>query len=283
MPSLRLVGLAALLLAVASADVEPYPVVANITFAEGPAFDSRGNLYFCNYLRNGTIGRMTPEGAVTVWCETGGAVNGLKVDREGYVIGTDIEAKRIIRIAPAGRPIEVLTDRYEGRPYLNPNDLCLDREGNIYFSDPSHEQPGSIYRIGRDRGVRRVATGLRYPNGLAVSPDGRRLMVAETDTNRILVLQRRADGSLGEPRTLHQFPDPSVDGVAFDERARLWVARWTAGTVDVLAPDGTLEASLPAGGTNVTNLCFWGKSLYVTVAGRHSIHRLDVGVGAPAP
>ena len=100
---------------------------------------------------------------------------------------------------------------------------------------------------------------------------------------RILVFERRADGSLGEPRTLHQFPDPSVGGVAFDERGRLWVARWTAGSVDVLARDGTLEASLPAGGTQVTNLCFWGKSLYVTVAGRHSIHRLDVGVGAPAP
>jgi sugar lactone lactonase YvrE len=262
--------------------IEPYPIVANITFAEGPAFDSAGNLYFCNYLRNGTIGRMSPDGTVKVWCETGGAVNGLKVDRAGRVIGTDIERKRVLRIPPSGGPIEVRSEGYEGRPYLNPNDLCLDADGGIYFTDPSHEVPSSIYRIAPDKSVRRVAGGMRYPNGVAVSPDGRRLLVAETDTNRVLVLDRRPDGSLGEARLFHQFPDASVDGIAFDERGRLWVARWTAGTVDVLGPDGALDVSIPAGGTQVTNVAFFGKSLYVTVAGRRSIHRLDVGVaGAP--
>ena len=282
----RLIGkaLASLFLAAglhalpADSKVEPYPIVGNISFAEGPAFDAEGNLYFCNYVRNGTIGRMSPDGTVKVWCETGGMVNGLKVDRSGYVIGTDIERKRVIRIPPAGQPIEVLTDRYEGRPYLNPNDLCIDREDGIYFTDPSHDVPSSIYRIAPDRSVRRVATGLRYPNGVAVSPDGRRLLVAETDTNRVLVFDRRPDGSLGEARLFHQFPSATVDGLAFDERGRLWVARWTAGTVDVLKPDGTLEVSIDAGGTQVTNVCFRGKSIYVTVAGRHSIHRLDVGV-----
>src|SRR5262245_25491168 len=103
--------------------IEPYPIVGNISFAEGPVFDAEGNLYFCNYVRNGTIGRMSLDGTVKVWCETGGMVNGLKIDRSGHVIGTDIDRKRVIRIPPAGRPIEVLTDRYEGRQYLNPNDL----------------------------------------------------------------------------------------------------------------------------------------------------------------
>ena len=44
--------------------ITPYPVVANIDFAEGPIFDSHGNLYFVNYLRNGTLGKMTPDGTV---------------------------------------------------------------------------------------------------------------------------------------------------------------------------------------------------------------------------
>ena len=67
-------------------DLQPYPVVANIDFAEGPIFDSQGNLYFANYLRNGTIGRLAPDGTVSVWCETGGQVNGLKVDSSGFII-----------------------------------------------------------------------------------------------------------------------------------------------------------------------------------------------------
>src|SRR5262245_57146088 len=91
-------------------DLQPYPVVANIDFAEGPIFDSGGNLYFVNYLRNGTIGKMAPDGTVSVWCETGGQVNGLKVDSSGFIIGADAGAKRMLRIHPRGKPIEVLTD-----------------------------------------------------------------------------------------------------------------------------------------------------------------------------
>jgi sugar lactone lactonase YvrE len=65
----------------------------------------------------------------------------------------------------------------------------------------------------------------------------------------------------------------------FDEHGRLWIARWTNKTVDVVDVDrGAILASYPAGGDGVTNLCFWGESIYVTVSGQHSIHRMDVGV-----
>ena len=267
-------------------EVIPYPVVANIDFAEGPIFNSRGDLYFVNYVRNGTLGKMTPDGTVTVWCETGGQVNGLKVDSEGFVIGADAGARRVLRIHPDGKQIEVLTDRYQGNPYHSPNDVCLDMAGNIYFTDPSNETPeapiGGVYRIDRSRKVTRLLYGLKYPNGLAVSPDQKQLLVAETMTNRILAYDFNPDGSLGPQKTLYQFPNSTVDGIMFDEYDRLWVARWLNGTVDVITLDGKLVAELPAGGTKVTNLCFWGKSIYVTVAGSHSIHRLDVGIGGKA-
>ena len=63
-------------------------------------------------------------------------MNGLKVDSAGYVIGADAGAKRIIRVHPSGGPIEVLTNKFEGKPYLSPNDVCLDMAGNIYFTTP---------------------------------------------------------------------------------------------------------------------------------------------------
>jgi gluconolactonase len=263
--------------------VNPYPIVAGIDFAEGPIFDKQGNLYFVNYIRNGTIGRRTPDGTVSVWCETGGQANGLKVDAEGYIIAADYGGKRILRIHPNGKDIQVLTDNYNGKPYLGTNDVCLDSAGNIYFSDPtgsSVEKPiGSIYRIDKGRKVTQLDSGLAFPNGLAVSPDQKKLFLAESSTNRLLVYDLLPDGRVSERRIAMQFPTPTLDGIMFDEYGRLWIARWTNKTVDVVNQDGKLLGSIPAGGDMVTNLCFWEKSLYVTVAGQHSIHRLDVGVG----
>src|SRR5262249_44501953 len=81
-------------------ELRPYPFVANITFPEGPAFDRQGNLYFVNYARNGTIGRMTPDGTVSVWATLPGAYPlGLKVDADGYVYSTDLTGKRILRVS----------------------------------------------------------------------------------------------------------------------------------------------------------------------------------------
>jgi gluconolactonase len=263
-------------------EIDPYPVVANIAFAEGPIFDSRGNLYFVNYVRKGTLGKLSPDGTVRIFCETGGRVNGLKVDSNGYIIGADAGARRVLRIHPDGDPIEVLTDNFQGSPYNSPNDICLDLAGNIYFSDPSDETPeapiGSVYRISKEGAITQLVTGLKYPNGLAVTPDQRQLIVAETMTDRLLIYDFQPDGKLGEGKILYQFPNSSVDGIMFDEYDRLWVARWLNGTVDVITLDGELVAEVSAGGTKVTNLCFWEKSVYVTVAGSHSIHRLDVEV-----
>jgi sugar lactone lactonase YvrE len=79
-------------------------------------------------------------------------------------------------------------------------------------------------------------------------------------------------------KLLHQFETPTVDGLSVDEAGRIWVARLNNKTVDVLSPTGKLLASYPAGGDRATNMAWWGKSLYVTVAGQHSIFRLDVGI-----
>ncbi len=278
-----LIGMAAALCTAATLPdkVEPEPVVADIAFAEGPIFDQAGNLYFVNYVSLGTIGRRTPDGTVSVWVHTGGQANGLKVDGEGNVIVADYGGKRISRIHPLTRAIEVLTDECDGQPYRGPNDVCLDLAGNIYFTE---DNPiGAVYRIamekGEVKGVSRLADGLAFPNGLAVSPDQKRLYVAESDTNRLLCWDLGADGTLSNKRIVIEFPTPTLDGIMFDEDGRLWIARWTSKTVDVVDVEkGELLKSYPAGGDEVTNLCWWGTDLYVTVAGQRSIHRLPVGV-----
>ncbi|HSR66608.1 MAG TPA: SMP-30/gluconolactonase/LRE family protein [Acidobacteriota bacterium] len=259
-------------------DLEPYPVVANIEFAEGPICDPEGNLYFVNYVENGTIGRLDRGGTVKVWRRTEGLMLGLKYDGRGGIVATDYGLKRIVRFPLDGGEEEVLTGDYRGEAYNGPNDLCFDQAGNLYFSDPGdnfQEPVGKIYLYRPDGSVQRLDEDLLYPNGIAVSPDQKRLYVSETVTRKILAYDLTVQGVKGK-RILFEFPNDGVDGIMFDEFSRLWVARWKNGTLDCLDEQGNLVGSLPAGG-DVTNLCWWKDTLYATVAGRHSIHRLEVG------
>ena len=267
-------------------DITPHPVVANITFPEGPGFDDRGNLYFVNYLVDGSIGRMTPDGTVSLWVHTGGSAGGIKYDGRGHIVVTDNGGRRITRFDTTTRAVETLAKNYHGRPFKGPNDLCLDREGNVYFTDPGPMVQGirgEVYRVeigtnGVPGPVTLLDEGLDFPNGIAVHPDGDRLYVAVSRDNAVLAYDLK-NGSVSDHRIAFQFDSPTVDGIAFDEDARLWVARFSNGTVDVLDVDrGELLASYAMGGTDVTNLSWWDTSLYVTVASRHSIERLDLGI-----
>jgi gluconolactonase len=266
--------------------LEPYPVVADIEFAEGPIFDTHGYLYFVNYLKKGTLGRRAPDGTVEVWVHVGGQANGSKVDRDGNIVVADYGGKRILRIHPVTRAIEVVTDHYEGKPYLGPNDVCQDLNGNIFFSDPTgstRDNPiGAVYRIERGTNrVMRVDEGLAFPNGLAVSPDQKKFYLAESETNRLLEYRLNADGTLVERRIAMQFETETLDGIMFDEYGRLWIARFGSGTVDVVWPEeGKLVRRIPAGGKKPSNLCWWGTDLYVTVSDAHCIHRFEVGCRA---
>ncbi len=264
----------------------PYPVVANIDFAEGPIFDDAGNLYFVNYMVNGTLGRMSPDGTTEVWVHTGGKANGLKYDGKGHVVAADPGAKRVTRFDTRTRRMEVLTDGYEGQKYNGPNDVSMDLKGSVYFSDPGRSEGrefGGVYRIDFDADnnptiVTRLIDEIPVPNGHAVHPDQKRFFLAVTGRNSIVSFDIADDGSLKNEQTVYQFPDATVDGIQFDEHNRLWVARWLHGTVAVLDVEtGELLAEYPMGGDRVTNMAWWGESIYITVAGRHSIERLDVG------
>jgi gluconolactonase len=279
------------------AKVEPRLLVRGISFAEGPTFDGKGNLFFVNYKGNGNIGRRTPAGDVTVWLKLpdpapgrGGKAPrafpfGLKADAKDRLVAADYGGRRLLRIS-AHKKVETLADSFEGRPFNNPNDVCLDRAGNIYFTDPQGPDKGSagaVYRYSAAGKLTRLHTGLKYPNGLAVAPDQKTLYVAETWTRSVVAFDLAGDGALSRQRQVHRFATPSVDGLAVDEHGRVWVARLDNKSVDVLSPAGKLLASYPVGGDRVTNLAWHEKSLYVTVAGKAgALYRLDVNVrGAP--
>ena len=179
------------------------------------------------------------------------------------------------------------------------NDVALDRSGNIYFTDPGNsdaENPtGSIYcydvRTGR---VSLLATGLAYPNGIAVTVDQKRLCVAEGREYRVLVYDLLPDGKARNQRVLVDFPDETrgtfvggkfdPDGMVFDVKNRLYVAMWRGGVVNVVDLDmGLLIRQYDAGGGRATGCHFHNGYLYTAVAAKEAVFRLKRSLHCSGP
>ncbi len=290
-----------------SHSVKPELYATGFEFAEGPTLDDAGNLYVVNYRGNGKIGRITPDGTASVYCDLRQVspvagrqpqANGLKIDRQGNLLVADAGGGRVLRIPrpePGKNPtVEVIASGFEGKPLDAPNDVALDLAGNIYFSDPgssnAQKPTGSIYRYdAKTTKLTRLDTGLAFPNGLAVTPDQKHLCLAESARYRLLIYDLAPDGRVSNRRTLIDFPkktegqivggphDP--DGMVFDAAGRLYVGMWSGGVINVVeVPSGKLLRQYDAGGLRATNCHFHGGYLYTTAAAKEAVFRLKLGV-----
>lgn len=255
----------------------PEPVsllVSGFDSPEGPCFDTEGNLYFVNWLSSSVM-RRTPGGAVSEFFNTGGIPAGLAFHADGslYVADEGDNIHGILRIA--GGAGEIVVNTYQGQPLNGANDLVFDRNGVLYFSDPwrsSAANPiGGFYRLFSEGALEQIDTGLQFPNGVAISPSGDAVYLAETIPNRILRYAIGSDGSIGQrehwadmPRVTFpgdgddDLPTGGPDGMAFDEAGNLYVAYYGGGRVVIFAPDGSQAGEILVPGASVTNIAFGG-------------------------
>jgi gluconolactonase len=243
-------------------------------FPEGPTFDRDGNLFVVN-VDTGDISKILPDGRVKTFANTGGAPNGAKFHVNGDLFIAD-RSKGIIAIAPTGE-MRVIVDHYQGRKLNGPNDLIFDSNGNLYFTDPhgsSAENPvGCVYCVSSGGEMTCLASGLAFPNGLALSRDGKYLFVADTRKNRILRYV------LTPPVRSYLFSQLSggwgPDGIAFDIAENLYVAQYGGGVVMILNPKGELVERITLGGLFPTNVAFGGpdcRTLYATEVETGSVY-----------
>ncbi len=147
-------------------------------FTEGPAVDARGNVFFSD-IPNNRIHKWSNEGKLTTFREESGGANGLYFDVQGNLLACEGTARRLTSIDPQGK-VTVLADKYDGKKLNSPNDLWIDPQGGVYFSDPRYgskeglEQDGfHVYYLPPDRKeLRRVTTDLKMPNGVLGAADG---------------------------------------------------------------------------------------------------------------
>ncbi|MDQ2654140.1 MAG: SMP-30/gluconolactonase/LRE family protein [Chloroflexota bacterium] len=251
-------------------------LVTGFDSPEGPCFDTAGNLYFVNWLSSSIMQR-TPAGELSEYFNTGGIPAGLAFHADGslYVADEGDDIHGILRIA--GGEGEIVVNSYQGQPLNGANDLVFDRNGVLYFSDPwrsSAANPvGGFYRLFPDGTLEQIDTGLQFPNGVAISPGGDAVYLAETIPNRILRYAIAPDGAPGPrehwadmPRVSFpgagdaddDLPTGGPDGMAFDEAGNLYVAYYGGGRVVIFARDGSLVGEILVPGANVTNIAFGG-------------------------
>jgi gluconolactonase len=289
---------------------------AAVCFLEGPAVDEDGTVYFSDIAGNRIL-RRTPHGQVSVFRADSGRTNGNTFDARGGLLSCEGAEngpggrRRIVRTDLKTGKVEVVTERYQGKRYNSPNDICADSQGRIWFTDPRYSPDRSdlemdvegVYRIDPNGTVVRVLgqPAVERPNGIAITPDGKTLYLVDSHprpggNRKIWAFDVSAEGVLGNQRLVYDFgKGRGGDGMRLDMKGNLWVAagvltpRGPGETTDVppgvyvLTPQGKLLGRIPILEDVITNLAFGGperKTLYVT-AGK-TLYQLPVRVSGYA-
>jgi len=253
-------------------------LAGDFAFTEGPAVDARGNVYFSD-IPNDRIHRWGTDGRLTTFREDSGGANGLFFDRDGNLLACEGKARRITSISPSGQ-VTVLADAYNGKKLNSPNDLWVDPQGGVYFTDPRYgnmdglEQDGfHVYYISPDRKtVTRVINDLVKPNGVLGTADGKLLYVADPGDQKTYVYQILGPGKLSEKK---RFANQGSDGMTLDQHGNLYL---TGAGINIYSPDGKLIETIEVP-ERPANMCFGGpdnKTLFITA--RRSLYAVPMNV-----
>jgi gluconolactonase len=208
--------------------------------------------------------------------------NGLTYDPEGRLVLAEHGDRRIARLE-SNRRKTTLVDRYQGKKMNSPNDVVFRSNGDLYFTDPPFGLPKSfddprkelpfqgVYRYSKDGKLTLLAHDIKAPNGIAFSPDEKRLYVSNADASNAvwMVYDVTPDGGIANGRVLFDATASTKtkkgvpDGMKVDREGNLFAAG--PGGIYVIAADGThlgsIETGVPTG--NVA----WGEtgsSLFIT-------------------
>lgn len=257
------------------------PIKGGLT--EGPTVAPDGSIYFSDIpfgKDRGMILRFDPKTKkTTVFTDHSYKSNGLKFDADGNLIaceGSDEGGRAVVKWDIKAKKRTVIADRYMGKRFNAPNDLVIDSKGRIYFSDPRYlgDEPRelehrAVYRIDRDGTVVEVTHEVEKPNGIALSPDGRTLYLADHNngTDKIDPTVKSKPGAMkvyafplggdglvsGKRRTLVDFgTQAGCDGMCVDSKGHIYLTQRSLKRpgVKVIDPDGKEVAFIPTGPAN---------------------------------
>ena len=284
-----------------------------LCFPEGPVAMADGSVVLVEIERQ-TLTRVGADGSTTVIARTGGGPNGAALGPGGlfYICNNGgfawrqepgllrpvaqaagYDGGRIETVDPDSGVVRVLYDRCGGHPLRGPNDLVFDRHGGFYFTDlgkaraRDRDHGGLYYAQADGSRIVEVAYPILTPNGVGLSPDGRSVYVAETETARLWAFDLEAPGVARK----RGFPSPHggrvvaglggfqrFDSLAVTEAGNICVATLITGAITVIAPSGEVLRQVPTGDVMTTNICFGGagrRTAFVTLSARGRLVAMD--------
>lgn len=239
---------------------------------EGPAVDSKGNLYAVNYKEEGTIGVVDRQGNVKTFATlpNGSVGNGIRFDNQDNMYIADYTNHNILLIKQNTSNAIV----YAHDSDLNqPNDVAIAPGGILYASDPNWKNnTGNLWKID-DSGFFLLESNMGTTNGIEVSPDGKKLYVNESIQRKIWIYEINEHGEVYNKQLFYSFSDFGLDGMRCDKNGNLFVCRYNAGKVVVINPEGKLIREVILTGEKPSNITFGVdyKQCFVTMADRGCI------------
>ncbi len=291
-----------------------HALARNLLFPEGPIAMSDGSVLLVE-IERGTLSRVSVEGDVTVMADCGGGPNGAAIGPDGkvYICNNGGFSWSTIGglLRPVGTPddyvggsiqvvdldngdVTTLYTECNGARLKGPNDIVFDDAGGFYFTDLGKRfddvlQRGAIFYAKADgSSIEAVVSPIEQPNGIALSPDGQRLYVAETFSAKVRYWDISAPGKLaphndpfGVGNILYGFQYyERLDSMAVDALGNVCVATLGTGCISSISPDGKLVSVIPVPEPDVmvTNICFGGEDMrtaYITSSGLGILYKTD--------
>ncbi|MGY1784965.1 SMP-30/gluconolactonase/LRE family protein [Geodermatophilus sp. SYSU D00698] len=247
-------------------------LAGDLGFPEGPRWHD-GRLWFSDF-HDRRVRTLTPDGVLTTVLDLDDAPSGLGWTPEGTLLVVAMTRRALLEVA-GGRPV-VRAD-LTGLTRSRANDLVVDAAGRAYVSSFGFDlvggapvEPTGLVRVDPDGAASVVAEDLRFPNGMALTGDGRTLVVAETYGARLTAFDVADDGSLSGRRVFAETPGLAPDGICLDAEGHVWFA--TARTAEVLRvrEGGEVTGRVPVGSGSLSYACTLGgddgRTLFVCTA-----------------
>jgi gluconolactonase len=251
----------------------PVLLSSEFLFTEGPAVDAKGNVYFTDQ-PNDRIMKWTTDGKLSVYMEGTGRSNGLYIDKDGNLVACADLNNQLWSINK-NKSVTVLIKDFEGKKLNGPNDLWIDPQGGIYFTDPFYKrdywtrtekeiESENVYYLSPDRKkLSLAASDLMQPNGIIGTPDGKTLYVADIKGRKTYAYTIQKDGTLTD-REL--FADMGSDGMTVDSEGNVYL---TGKGVTVFSSKGEKLETIAIDAPWTANVCFGGKdrkTLFITAS-----------------
>ncbi|MEQ3528047.1 SMP-30/gluconolactonase/LRE family protein [Pseudoalteromonas sp. JC28] len=254
---------------------------------EGPAVDAAGVLYAVNHQQQGTIGKVTAQGrAETLLTLKNGSIgNGIRFDKQGNMYIADYVNHNVLKVTKAalaqgGDLSQSVSVFAHDNRMDQPNDLAIMDNGILFASDPNWQaSSGKLWRINTNGAVTLLETDMGTTNGIEISPDNKTLYVNESVQRKVWRYELDEQGNISNKQLFISFTDFGLDGMRTDNQGNLYIARYGAGVVAVVSPQGKLIKEIKLKGKYPTNVAFGGeegKRLFITMQKRGAIEMAEV-------